>query len=321
MRLPLPLKVPDKLLVALGGNAIHPEGIKGTGKEQVKIAAQASKALLPLLQHVKELIITHGNGPGVGKVLMRQAIARKRVVAMPLDICVANSQGGISYVIMQALENAMKVAAIDRKITSIICEVEVDPRDRAFSTPEKPVGYFFDNEEAKELTQEFGWKMKEDAGRGWRLVVPSPRPLKILNSDIIGDLARKGIAVITAGGGGIPVSSNEHGQLSGLEAVIDKDFTSALLARELEIDTLLILTAISHVAIDYGTENQQNIEEISLKALRQLAREGHFSSGSMAPKVEAAMQFLENGGSRVAIGHLDSAYDTLIGKTGTQIVQ
>lgn len=313
--------LPNRLIVALGGNAIHPEGIRGTGEEQVSFAFKASLSLLELMQTIPELIITHGNGPGVGKVLMRQAIARDRVAAMPLDICVANSQGGISYVIMQALQNTLKACGSERKVTSVICEVEVDPQDLAFADPDKPVGYFFSEEEAKDLQEEFGWIMKQDANRGWRLVVPSPKPQRIINSEVIGSLAEQGIIVISGGGGGIPVAVDAKGQWFGLEAVIDKDLASVQLARELDIDHLLILTSVSHVAINFGRPDQRELKEVTAEELARLWDEGHFSSGSMAPKVEAAIKFIRNGGQRVVIASLEEAGPAMRGVSGTQIVR
>ncbi|NNF46948.1 MAG: carbamate kinase [Desulfofustis sp.] len=311
---------PDKLLVALGGNAIHPEGIKGTGQEQFEFAQQASEALLPLLQNIPELVLTHGNGPGVGKVLMRQAIASKRVASMPLDICVANSQGGISYVIMQALQNTLKRAHIDRVVSSIICEVEVDHNDPAFLNPEKPLGYFFTESEAKDLAEEFNWFMKEDANRGWRMVVASPRPQKILDSEVISYLSQRGVVVITGGGGGIPVISDSEGHITGVEAVVDKDLTSVLLAQELGIEHIMILTSVHHVATNFGTDSQHDLTSVSLGDLKQYLVDGHFSAGSMAPKIEAVINFLENGGKRAIIAHLEDAYKALCGTGGTQII-
>lgn len=311
--------LPEKLIVALGGNAIHPAGIKGTGEEQFEIAAEASHSLLPLLKDIPQLVITHGNGPGVGKVLMRQAIASKRVATMPLDICVANSQGGISYVLMQTMQNSLQAAGVDRAVTSIICEVEVDPDDPAFENPDKPLGYFFSEAEAEDLRAEFNWNMKEDANRGWRMVVPSPHPLNIVNIDVIKNLARSGVIVITGGGGGIPVIADSGGNVSGVEAVVDKDRTAILLARELDIDQLLILTSVSHVAIHFGTDKEQNLSHVSLEELKTYLAQGHFSAGSMGPKVEAVIQFIEDGGKRATIAHLDKAYEALLGQTGTYV--
>lgn len=312
-------KMPGRLLVALGGNAIHPEGIRGTGQEQFDIAAQAAGVLSPVLTEIPKLVVTHGNGPGVGKVLMRQAIARERVASMPLDICVANSQGGISYVVMQAMQNALRSANCRRPIASVVCEVEVDPEDPAFQNPDKPLGYFFSEEEARGLAEEFGWVMKEDAGRGWRMVVPSPQPQKIIDSETVTHLLDKDVIVITGGGGGIPVKIDDAGILSGLEAVIDKDLTSALLARELGIEDLLILTSIEHVKINFGTDREQELHDLSLDDLKKYQQAGHFSAGSMGPKVQAVVNFLENGGRHATIAHLEQASEALLGRAGTRV--
>jgi carbamate kinase len=313
--------LPSKLLVALGGNAIHPEGIRGTGAEQVNYAMDAARSLSPLMRDVPQLVLTHGNGPGVGKVLMRQAIASQRVASMPLDICVANSQGGISYVIMQALQNVQRSQGQQRPIASVVCEVEVDPADPAFVRPDKPLGYFFTAEEAKNLATEFGWTMREDAGRGWRMVVPSPQPRRILDVEVIASLMRQGVIVITAGGGGIPVTVDGNNQLRGVEAVVDKDLTSALLARDLGIEDLLILTSVRHVKIHFGTKFEQDLPSLTLAELNRYSAEGHFSAGSMGPKINAVKLFLAHGGKRAVIAHLDDAFPAFLGKTGTQIVR
>jgi carbamate kinase len=313
--------LPDNLLIALGGNAIHPEGIKGTGPEQFDLAAAAADKLLPLLRDIPRIVVTHGNGPGVGKVLMRQAIARERVASMPLDICVANSQGGISYVIMQAMQNSLRSAGLDRPVASVICEVEVDPADPAFIIPDKPLGYFFSEAEAKKLSVEFGWTMKEDAGRGWRMVVPSPTPRRILDTEVLARLVELGVIVITGGGGGIPVSIDDSNRLHGIEAVIDKDLTSALLANELNIDHLLILTSVERVKLHFGTAQEKDVDTLTVTDLDRYMAEGHFSAGSMAPKLKAAKQFLKNGGEKAIIAHLSQAYEAILGTAGTHIIK
>jgi len=311
--------VPRRLLIAIGGNAIHPAGIKGTADEQVAYAAEAGRALRPLMELDNDLIITHGNGPGVGKVLMRQALARKRVVPMPLDICVANSQGGIAYLLMQAFENALREVGNPRHVVCLLTQVEVDPNDPAFNNPTKPVGYFFSEEEARELSNELGWNMREDAGRGWRQVQPSPMPRHIVDISLIEALTKQGAVVIAGGGGGIPVTRSPNGIRRGIEAVIDKDLTSALMANVLGIDEMMILTAVSHVSIDFGTARQRVLERVSTGELKAYLREGHFPAGSMGPKVEAAIRFIEGGGRRVIIAHLEQAMEALAGKTGTHI--
>ncbi|MCG8508259.1 MAG: carbamate kinase, partial [Rhodospirillales bacterium] len=251
------IQVPERLIVAVGGNAIHPAGIKGTSEEQVDIAAQTARALLPLLELENQLIITHGNGPGVGKVLMRQALARHKVVPMSLDICVANTQGATAYILMQAFENALREIGNPRHVVGLVTQVEVDPDDPGFQNPTKPVGYFYTEEEAKGLSDQMGWAMKEDAGRGWRMVVASPHPKHICDISLIDALAKRGTVVIAGGGGGIPVVRDERGVRTGVEAVIDKDLTSAHMANVLGIEHLMILTAVSRVSINFGQPEQR----------------------------------------------------------------
>ncbi len=259
-------EIPRRLLVAIGGNAIHPDNIRGTSEEQKAIAAGTARALLPLAQLDNELVITHGNGPVVGKILMRQALTRDRIAPMSLDICVAHSQGGIAYLLMQALENALREA--------------------------------------------------DDA----RHVVPSPKPRHIVDISLIQVLAGRGTVVIAGGGGGIPVVRGPKGVRHGVRAVIDKDLTSALMAKVLGIEELMILTAVPKVAIHYGTPEQRELDRVSLREIKALHAEGHFPPGSMGPKIEAAVRFLEGGGERVIIGHLEQAMAALTGETGTHIV-
>ncbi|MDE1971663.1 MAG: carbamate kinase [Hyphomicrobiales bacterium] len=312
--------VPSRLVIAIGGNATHPEGIRGSPGEQVKVAAELAEALLPLMLLDTELIITHGNGPVVGKILLRQAIARQRVEPMSLDICVAHTQGGIAYLLMQAFENVLRAADNPRHVICLLTQVEVDPDDPAFKNPSKPIGYFYSEEEAKGLTAELGWEMREDSGRGWRHVVPSPRPKHIADISLIEVVAKSGAVVIAGGGGGVPVVRSGKRQRHGVEAVIDKDQTSALMANVLHIDDLMILTAVPRVAIHYGKPQQQELERVTLAEIKKLHAEGHFPPGSMGPKIEAAIQFLDRGGRRVMIGRLQDVMPVLCGKAGTHIV-
>ncbi len=312
--------IPDRLLVAIGGNAIHPEGISGTVVQQQRFARNAGRSLLPLMRLGRGLVITHGNGPVVGKILMRQAIARDRVAPMSLDICVAHSQGGIAYLLMQALENALREVGDPRHVVCLLTQVEVDPQDPAFAAPTKPIGYFYSEAEARALSKETGWLMREDAGRGWRHVVPSPRPRKIADTSVIGELSHAGAVVIAGGGGGIPVLRADNGVRRGVEAVIDKDLTSALMASVLGIDTLMILTGVGRVAIDFGTPGERKLETIGLAEARRHLAQGQFPPGSMGPKIEAAIDFIERGGRRAIIGHLDQAMAALSGESGTHIL-
>jgi len=313
-------KIPDRILVAIGGNATHPEDIEGTSHEQKSIAAGIAESLLPLALLDNELIITHGNGPVVGKILMRQALTSDKIAPMPLDICVAHSQGGIAYLLVQAIENALRKADNPRHVACLITQVEIDAEDPALDNPSKPVGAFYEPDEAAHISNKLGWLMKEDSGRGWRHVVPSPRPRHICDVSLIQELAQRGSVVIAGGGGGIPVIRDAKGLRHGVEAVIDKDLTSALMANVLDIKLLLILTAVPNICINFGTPEQKDLEYINRLELDKLKSEGHFPAGSMGPKVDAALQFLDGGGERVIIAQLDQAMLALRGETGTHIV-
>ena len=312
--------LPKRLLVAIGGNATHPENIEGTSIEQKALAEMTAEALLPLALMDNELIVTHGNGPVVGKILMRQALTRDRIAPMPLDICVAHSQGGIAYLLMQAIENALRRADNERHVACLLTQVEVDADDPAFANPTKPVGPFFSEEEARKLTDEFNWLMKEDAGRGWRHFVPSPKPRHIVDISLVRVLARRGTIVIAGGGGGIPVVRGPKGERQGVAAVIDKDLTSAHMANVLGIDTMMILTAVNKVAIHWGAPQQRELDQVTLLELKAFRAEGHFPAGSMGPKIDAAIRFLEDGGEQVIIGHIEEAVFALEGRAGTRIV-
>ena len=306
--------------MAIGGNATHPEDIEGTSGEQKAIAAKTASSLLPLAMLDNELIITHGNGPVVGKILMRQALTRDTIAPMPLDICVAHSQGGIAYLLVQALENALREADNARHVACLLTQVEIDEKDPAFDDPSKPIGAFYEPEEAARIGEELGWMMKEDSGRGWRHVVPSPEPKHICDISLIQILARRGTVVIAGGGGGIPVIRGPKGVRHGVQAVIDKDLTSALMANVLDIGLLMILTSVPRVAINFGTPKQRELDKVSVSELRELQQEGHFPPGSMGPKVEAAIRFLEGGGKHVIIARMEDAMPALRGETGTHIV-
>ena len=311
--------IPKRLLVAIGGNATHPENITGTSKEQENIAAATARALLPLTQLENQLIITHGNGPVVGKILMRQGLTADRVAPMPLDICVAHSQGGIAYLLMQAIENALREQGNERHVAALLTQVEVDIDDPAFANPSKPIGPFFTKDEANHVSRELNWLMKEDSGRGWRHVVASPEPQHICDISLIEQLSARGSVVIAGGGGGIPVVRNKNGTRHGVLAVIDKDLTSALMANVLGIDVMMILTAVPKVAINFGTPQQKELDRVSLSDIHKLNLEGHFPPGSMGPKINAAIRFLEGGGKKAIICDLKLAMKALRGTTGTHI--
>ncbi len=317
---PLHGALPARLVVAIGGNATHPENIRGTTEEQEIVAARAARSLLPLLTLDNKIILTHGNGPVVGKILLRQYYAREHVPPMRLDVCVAHSQGGIAHLMMQGMEDELARAEHERRVACILTRVEVDPEDTAFRNPSKPIGPFFSAEEARNLETQLGWTMMEDAGRGWRYIVPSPRPRRILDIDLIESLSDQGIVVIAAGGGGIPVIHRADRTHQGIAAVIDKDLTSALLANQLGIDTLMILTAVSKVSVNFGKPNQRALDTVKVGDLREYQTEGHFAKGSMGPKIEAALSFIAGGGKRAIIAHLEEALPALQGETGTHVV-
>ena len=314
------MPVPNALLVAIGGNATHPDDIHGTTEEQEQVAERAALALLPLVRKHNRLLITHGNGPVVGKILMRMMLTRDAIPPMRLDICVAHSQGGIGYILIQALENAMRREGIHRQAACVVTQVEVDASDPAFEHPSKPIGPFFREDEARQYELK-GWRMTQDAGRGWRHCVASPEPCEVINLHVVETLLDAGTVVIAGGGGGIPVVRDAKGEWRGVPAVVDKDLTSALLARSLGIPDLLILTAVERVAVDFNTPRQRFLDKVTLAELKAYQRAGHFASGSMGPKVEAAIRHLESGGKRAIIAHLERALPALAGETGTHVVR
>lgn len=313
----------NRILIAIGGNAIHPTHRPGTVEQQIEFAEKTGRALLPILQRDNQLIITHGNGPVIGKILMRQILSRDAVPPMSMDVCVAHSQGGIAYLLMQHCENVLRSQGNPRHVVCLLTQVEVDPDDPAFANPTKPVGSFYSERDAKDIAKKLGWTMKEDAGRGWRYVVPSPAPKHIVDISLIETIADSGAVVIAGGGGGIPVVRNNDGTRRGVEAVIDKDLSSAHMAGILGVETMMILTAVDKVYIDFGKTSQKALGNISLEELTRLHERGQFADGSMGPKVEACINFLknspDNAGKRAVIAHLEDAEAALNGAAGTQI--
>jgi carbamate kinase len=313
-------EMPRRLIVAISSSAIDPAERKGTPEEQKTIAAATARAMLPLLLLDNQLVITHGNGPQVGKLLLANAIARERITPQSLDILVAQTQGATAYILSQAFENALREAGSPRHVVGLVTQVEVDPNDSAFGNPTKPVGPFFTQAEAEALAEELGVTVREDAGRGWRYVVPSPRPMHICDISLVEALMCLRTVVIAGGGGGIPVVRDERGRRRGVEAVIDKDLTTAAMANVLGIRDMMILTAVPRVAIDFGKPGQQDLSRVSLSQMRRYQAQGHFAAGSMGPKVEAAIHFLEGGGRRAIITSLETAVPALRGETGTHIL-
>ena len=313
-------KIPRRLIVAVGGNAIDPARSKGTPEELKAIAAATAQTMLPLLELDNQLVIVHGNGPQVGKLLLANAIARDRVTPQSLDILVAQTQGAMAYLLSQAFENALREVGNPRHVVGLVTQVEVCADDPGFQNPSKPVGPFLSESDAAALAQEFGVTVKEDSGRGWRYVVASPVPKHICDISLVEALMCTRTVVVAGGGGGIPVVRDEKGCRRGVEAVIDKDLTAGLMANILGIHDMMILTAVPRVAVDFGKPTQRDLETVGLSEVRRYHAEGHFPPGSMGPKVEAAIRFLEAGGRRVVITSLDTAVPALRGETGTHIV-
>lgn len=315
MRRNLPIAV-----VALGGNALIRQGERGEVAEQLGHIRESVMHLPLLLAKGYALVITHGNGPVVGQLLLQNEAARATVPSMPLDVCDADSEGSIGYLTQQTLANVLRGRNGERSVVSLITQVVVDPEDPAFGLPTKPVGPFYAEAEAAELRRTRGWTVMADAGRGYRRVVPSPRPLRVVEEEAIRILLEHGVVVIAVGGGGVPVRQTESGELLGVEAVIDKDHASALLGRRLGAQLLVILTAVEYVYRHFGRPDQEPLPRLDVSQARQLLREGEFAPGSMGPKIEAAIDFLEGGGKEVLITLPENLADALEGKTGTRIV-
>ena len=306
------------VVVALGGNAILQPGQVGTFEEQLFNVNGAMQRIAVLVEQGWRVVLTHGNGPQVGNLLIQNALAAKTVAPMPMDVCGAESQGQIGYMCAQALRNHLGKRGLAVPVVTVITQTAVDPEDDAFAKPTKPVGPFYSEAEAKQMMLEQGLAMREDAGRGWRRVVPSPDPFEIVELGAIRSLYEGGSLVVCSGGGGIPVV-REHGTLSGIAAVIDKDLAAALLARELGADVLLILTDVSNVYVDYGAPRQAALDRVTAAAMRDHAAEGHFKAGSMGHKVEACLRFVDAGGEAV-IASLTEVAAALAGEAGTHIV-
>jgi carbamate kinase len=311
---------PRSLLVALGGNAIIPPEGAGTIEEQIAITETTMAQVVAELDPATRLVLTHGNGPVVGNIVLRNEAARDTIAPMPLDICGADSQGGLGYMIQQVLRNALRRAGQEREVATVVTQVRVDPDDAAFAAPTKPIGPFYRREAADRLRASRGWQMIEDSGRGYRRVVPSPRPLEIIESATVRALVEAGVVVIAAGGGGIPVIRRSDGTLAGVEAVIDKDRSAAVLARTVGADVLVIVTGVDRVAIGYQTPHQQDLDLLGAADAQRHLDAGEFPAGSMGPKIEAAIEFLAAGGREAIITSPRVLGPALAGRHGTRIV-
>lgn len=313
----------QRILIAIGGNAISREGERGTIEEMMRNLETTMDPVVGLLDNGYDMVVTHGNGPQVGNAMIKEACASYQVPAYPLDVLNASTQGTLGYMISQTLQNKLKARGISRPIATVLTQVVVDRNDERFQHPSKPVGPFYTREiieahlagNPDSTVQQF----VEDSGRGWRRVVPSPLPLDIIEREAIETLLGHGFLVIAGGGGGIPVV-RENGTLHGVEAVIDKDFASALIAAELKADYYVILTGVEKVAINFGKPDQKNLDVLTVSEARSHLHDGQFPRGSMGPKIEAALYFLEKGGNQVLITSLAKVREGLAGETGTRIV-
>ncbi len=310
----------QKALIAIGGNSLIRAGERGTLNEQYHNASATAASIAKMISHGWEMVISHGNGPQVGAALLRSERASKEVYTHTLDMCVATTQSEIGYLLQRALEHELRELNVEKLIATIPTMVEVDPKDPAYQNPSKPIGPFYDKEVAEAKKKQLNWDIVEDAARGYRRVVASPEPKRVLELDIIKKVIDMGIVTIALGGGGIPVVVKDNGEVIGSEAVIDKDRSSALLAKELEVDLFIISTDTDKVYLNFKKPDQKALKEISVDEIMKYHAEGHFPAGSMGPKVESAARFIRNGGKRVIITSYEYLMDALEGKEGTHIV-
>jgi len=307
-------------LIAFGGNAILPDDQRGLQSEQMKNSQKAARLMIHVVKKGFDLIIVHGNGPQVGNLLIQMEEAVTKIPPFSLDVCDAMTEGSMGFMLEKAIINELRSRSLDKEVATVVTQVLVDKEDPAFQNPTKPVGPFYSKYRAQMLAREKKWTMIEDAGRGYRKVVPSPRPIDVVPKWVIRDLVRAGRVVIAAGGGGIPVIIDGRGLFKGIEAVIDKDYVASLIAREVKVDLFIILTNIESVYLDYGTPGERPIEVMSVAQAREYLGQGQFPAGSMGPKIEAAIEYIEAGGQEVLITSASHLKAALIKRSGTRIV-
>lgn len=307
-------------VVAIGGNSLIKDSKHKSIPDQYRNTDETSSYLADLIAAGMNVVVTHGNGPQVGFILMRSELSKGNIHEVPLDVCGADTQGAIGYHLQQTMGNQLLKRGIRRSICTVVTQVKVNREDPSFQTPTKPIGPFLTQEEALRCRDEKGWSVMEDAGRGWRRVVASPRPTEIVEIEVIRQLVSEGHIVVAVGGGGIPVIEEEDGTLLGVAAVIDKDLASALLANDLDADGLVISTGIDKVCLNFGKPDQMKLDELTVADARKYLAEGQFKPGSMKPKIEAAIEFLERGGKTVVICSPDSIAEAVRGDAGTRIV-
>jgi carbamate kinase len=305
-------------VIAIGGNSLIKDKTRKSVKDQYIAASETTKHIAEMVKDGWDVAISHGNGPQVGFILRRSELAASELHEIPLDVCGADTQGAIGYSLQQNLQNNFHQQGIKRNVATVVTQVEVSADDPAFDHPTKPIGSFMDEDQAQRRIEIDKWDCVEDAGRGWRRVVASPLPIRIVEEEVVKTLIDAGTIVITAGGGGIPVVSDEEGNLSGVAAVIDKDFASALLANRLGAELFIVSTAVEKVALNFGTPEEVWVDEMTLDEAKQYLAEGkHFKAGSMAPKIKAVINFLENGGKWAIITNPENLERALAGETGT----
>ena len=311
-----------KIVIALGGNALQEAGKPATAEAQLEVVEKTSEYIADIIGEGYKVIVAHGNGPQVGRIVLQNEFAASVSPAMPFDVCGAMSQGYIGYHIQQGLTKVLRARGSKADVVTLVTQVLVDKDDPKFKAPSKPIGPFYTEEEAKKLSAEKGYVMKEDAGRGWRRVVASPMPVEIEELYAVKCLVDNGFVVVTVGGGGIPVIRNEKGELEGTAAVIDKDLASEKLAEDLDADALVILTAVEKVSINFKQPDQKDLDRLTVAEAKEYMAQGQFAPGSMLPKVEAAVKFVESKPGRVTIiTSLDKALEALAGKAGTTVVK
>lgn len=312
------------IVVALGGNAISPAGEEGNIAQQFTHTRESARPLVDLLEDGWKLVVTHGNGPQVGHVLRRVELALGEAYPLPLDICVADTQGGMGYMIAQCINNELHARGVELRASALVTTVVVDEHDPAFDNPTKPVGKSYPRERAEELQRTFGWRMVRNGNGTFRRVVPSPRPMEVVEIDLIRSLAAAGQVLVAGGGGGVSVARNGRGELHGVEAVIDKDRTSALIAQQIDAQALLIATCVDRVALDYDKPTARPLDRMTVAEARAHLQAGHFPDGSMGPKIEAAIAFLEasrRDDAEAIICNLDDIRAALRGASGTRITR
>lgn len=307
-------------VIALGGNAITQPEKEDTIPNQFANTRKSLDGVVELVKAGYKLVISHGNGPQVGNAILRVELARDKAPILPLGICVADTEGGMGYMIEQSLQNRLRKEGVDRPVVTVISQVIVDRNDPQIANPTKFIGQFYSEEEAERFARERGWVVKKDANRGWRRVVPSPMPISVVESEIIKSLVENGAIVIAVGGGGIPVYIDENNNLEGLDAVIDKDLASAVLGKEISSEILMILTSVDKVALNFGKKDEIWLDQMSVSEAEEHLHGGQFPPGSMGPKMTAAIQFIRDGGSQVIITSFNNAGRALTGAAGTRIL-